>query len=86
MGEDVGVFVWESREKNDHVTSLIRPLGLMYAAGQKNGHSGSAPSPPFFPSLCQTCMNIAGARTAGTSERSGNAETGMVEYDTSSCN
>lgn len=51
MGEDVGVFVWESREKkNDHVTSLIRPPGLMYAAGQKNGHSGSALSPPhpFF--------------------------------------
>lgn len=39
------------RKKNDHVTSLIRPPGLMYAAGQKNGHSGSAlslPPPPLF--------------------------------------
>lgn len=42
MEEDVGVFVWEKR-KSDHVTSLIHPLlGLMYAAGQRNGHSGSA--------------------------------------------
>lgn len=29
------------KKENDHVTSLIHPLGLMYAAGQRNGHSGS---------------------------------------------
>lgn len=29
------------KRKSDHVTSLIHPLGLMYAAGQRNGHSGS---------------------------------------------
>lgn len=29
------------KKENDHVTILIHPLGLMYAAGQRNGHSGS---------------------------------------------